>query len=447
MIILVVGMHRSGTSLVARGLHVMGANLGERIDTEPHPANPHGHWEHTDVWKAQERLLIRFGREWHSSPGPLPPRWMEWPDTTSTIARLTAIATAEIERHGHWVVKDPRSSLLIPLWRAVTHRAGTRLRIVRIFRGSDEVAASLAARNGMPREFAVRIWADHQRSIDRDAVGMESKTFRHDSIMREPLTAFAEIGAWCGLPDASSRAAAAAALVDPTLWHHHERADGDGGTAVVPTDTAAPADLGHVLVVMRTRWRHDMLPRAIRSVLSQTYPHWFLQIVNDGGPVHLVEAEVGPYRHLLQGRLGILHRDRQYGMEAATNAGIAAGPGEFIAIHDDDDTWSPNFLERMVQRLDATGRGAAVSHSRIVRETWDGSDYVRQQVLEFGPAIDQIRAADRRCGIHRRAGERLVSRPHRQNLHDSTIDTARGPPRRAGDRAAQRAATSRWPRS
>ncbi|MEY3206084.1 MAG: hypothetical protein RLZZ21_2415, partial [Planctomycetota bacterium] len=59
----------------------MGANLGERIDTEPHPANPHGHWEHADVWRAQEQLLIRFGREWHSSPGPLPPRWMEWPDT------------------------------------------------------------------------------------------------------------------------------------------------------------------------------------------------------------------------------------------------------------------------------------------------------------------------------------------------------------------------------
>jgi hypothetical protein len=69
MIVLVVGMHRSGTSLVARGLHAMGVNLGSRIDTAPHPANPHGHWEHADVWQAQERLLIRFGREWHSSPG------------------------------------------------------------------------------------------------------------------------------------------------------------------------------------------------------------------------------------------------------------------------------------------------------------------------------------------------------------------------------------------
>jgi hypothetical protein len=158
------------------------------------PANPHGHWENTSVWQEQERLLIRFGREWHSSPGPLPPCWLKWPDTTATVARLTAIATAEIERHGHWVVKDPRSSLLIPLWKAVAHQAGTRLRILRIFRADDEVAASLAARNGMPREFAMRIWADHQRSIDRDAIELESKTFRHDAIMREPLTAFAEIG-------------------------------------------------------------------------------------------------------------------------------------------------------------------------------------------------------------------------------------------------------------
>ena len=394
MLLLVVGMHRSGTSLVARGLRAMGANLGSRIDTEPQPGNPHGHWEHADVWQAQERLLIRFGREWHSSPGPLPPRWLEWPDTTATIDRLTAIATAEIERHGHWVVKDPRSSLLIPLWKAVADRAGTRLRIVRIFRDAHEVAASLAARNGMPREFALRIWAEHQRSIDRDATALESRTFRHDAILREPHAAFAELAAWCGLPDAAGRAAAAATLVDPMLWHHRDSAHRDSRTVVMPADTAAPADLGHVLVVMRTRWRLHMLPRALRSVLSQTYPHWFLQIVNDGGPAHLVDAEVGPYRHLLRGRLGILHRDRQYGMEAATNAGIAAAPGEFIAIHDDDDTWSPDFLERMVQRLDATGRGAAVSHSRIVREAWDGGDYVRQRIVEFGPSLNEITAAD-----------------------------------------------------
>lgn len=377
----------------------MGANLGERIDTEPHPANPHGHWEHADVWRAQEWLLIRFGREWHSSPGPLPPRWMEWPETRQTIDRFVAIARAEVAAHGHWLVKDPRSSLLIPLWKAVARRVDTTLRILRIFRSADEVAASLADRNGMPQDIATRIWADHQRSIDRDAAGLESRTFRHDAILRDPLAAFAEMGDFCKLPDATQRAASAAGLVDPTLWHHRHPAALDGkavidNATVQPEGESGPPDCGRVLVVMRTRWRIHMLPRAVRSVLSQTYPNWFLQIVNDGGPPHLVESEVLPYRRLLQGRLGILHLDRQHGMEAASNAGIAAAAGDFIAIHDDDDTWSPDFLARMVANLQASGHAAAASRSRIVWEHWDGGDHVPQRMVECGPERERITATD-----------------------------------------------------
>jgi SAM-dependent methyltransferase len=149
-----------------------------------------------------------------------------------------------------------------------------------------------------------------------------------------------------------------------------------------------------VLVVMRTRWRLHLLQRGIRSVLAQTYPWWFLQIVNDGGPAHLVEADVDPYRQLLAGRLGVLHHERQRGMEAASNAGIAAGPGDTIAIHDDDDSWSPEFLERMLAWIDETGHDAAVSRSRLVCEAWNGRCYVRREAAEFGPALGAITAAD-----------------------------------------------------
>lgn len=396
MIILVVGMHRSGTSLVARGLHAMGLNLGDDVDTTPHPANLHGHWEHAAVWQAQEELLIRFGREWHSSPGPLPDRWCEWPDTRATIERFTAIAAAELTRHGRWVVKDPRSSLLIPLWREVTRRIGCDLRLIRLLRHPDEVAASLAARNGMPRELALRIWHDHHHSLDRDTSGLSMLTVHHDALLRDPLGAFTAMGDTCGLPDAPARAAVAAALVEPTLWHHRASSSPTEATATgasVPP-RREPADLGRVLIVMRTRWRLHMLPRAIRSVLAQTYPDWFLQIVNDGGPPHLVESEVAPYRHLLEGRLGILHRERQHGMEAASNAGIAAAPGDVIAIHDDDDSWNPEFLERLLAWMQERGYDAAISRSRLVREAWNGRAYERRHVVEFGPELDRIDASD-----------------------------------------------------
>jgi SAM-dependent methyltransferase len=400
MIILIVGMHRSGTSMVARGLHAMGANLGERVDTAPDPHNPHGHWEHAEVWQAQERLLIRFGREWHSAPGPLPQRWMEWPDTAATIDLFAGIAGTEVARRGHWLVKDPRSSLLIPLWREVAARIGCELRILRIRRDSSQVAESLLARNAMPHGQALRIWHDHQRSIDRDSEGIPVRAFDHADIMHDPRQAFEAMGVFIGLAGAAERSEDAAALVDVDLWHH--RAPGSVGTAHQqqpsadrrPDGSSPDVPTVQVAIVMRTRWRLGMLPRAIRSVLSQSYPNWFLQVVNDGGPPHLVESEIGPYRHLLEGKLGILHIPHQRGMEAASNAGIAAATGDVIAIHDDDDTWHPDFLERMVTFMQREGHDAVVCRSRIVREAWDGGCYVTRTSEEFGPWGDRITAAD-----------------------------------------------------
>jgi SAM-dependent methyltransferase len=371
----------------------MGANLGARVDTAPHPANPHGHWEHLDVWQGQERLLQQFGREWHSCPGPLPSRWLEWPDTTALMSAFAAIASSELAQHGHWVVKDPRSSLLIPLWREVARRCGCPLKLLRLYRSAEEVAASLAARDRMPRERALRIWADHQRAIATDSVGVEMQTFHHRELMEDPVTTFTEVARFTGLSGLLARVSDAAALVEGQLWHQRE--EGSGPTPVVraplpqpPVQEDPAQDLGTVAIVMRTRWRLHLLPRALRSVLSQSYPHWHLQIVNDGGSAHLVESEVEPYRHLLHGRLGILHWERQRGMEAASNAGIDAAPGAFIAIHDDDDSWSPDFLLRMLTWMRAHGHRAAVSRSRVLRERWDANGYRTYAVEEFGPRCE-----------------------------------------------------------
>jgi ubiquinone/menaquinone biosynthesis C-methylase UbiE len=373
----------------------MGANLGDQIDVVPHSHNPHGHWEHAEVWRAQEDLLIRFGREWHSAPGPLPERWIDWPDTVDVIGRFVDLAQAEVSRHGHWIVKDPRSSLLIPLWRVVAAQVGCDLRILRIRRAAAEVASSLGDRNGMPQGLALRIWNDHQRSIDRDAEGLVVGECDHADLMRDARAAFASMGTFCGLEAAESRCEAAAALVDPALWHHREAASASPGThSEAPYGGAPHGSPMQVAIVMRTRWRLGMLPRAIRSVLSQTHRRWFLQIVNDGGPVRLVEDEVAPYRHLLSGRLGILHFNEQRGMEAASNAGIAEAPGDVIAIHDDDDSWHPEFLERMLGCMQRDGHAAAVCRSVIIRESWDGERYTTRSTEEFGPWRASLNAAD-----------------------------------------------------
>lgn len=105
-----------------------------------------------------------------------------------------------------------------------------------------------------------------------------------------------------------------------------------------------------VAIIMRTKDRPQLLRRAVQDVLAQEFTRWHLVIVNDGGAAADVDRIVTAAPEL-QDRVTVLHHARSLGMEAASNAGISASESEFLAIHDDDDTWHPAFLSRTVEYL------------------------------------------------------------------------------------------------
>jgi O-antigen biosynthesis protein len=61
--VLVLGMHRSGTSALARGLQMLGVYLGSDF-LSPQPDNPTGYWEDRNIYELNERLLAVFGLKW-----------------------------------------------------------------------------------------------------------------------------------------------------------------------------------------------------------------------------------------------------------------------------------------------------------------------------------------------------------------------------------------------
>jgi len=102
-----------------------------------------------------------------------------------------------------------------------------------------------------------------------------------------------------------------------------------------------------VSVVVPTFDRRDVLPRALDSVVAQTYGEWELIVVDDGstdGTAEMVEQDY-PDVHL------VVQENR--GVSAARNAGIAAAQGEWIAFLDSDDAWLPEKLERQMEALAA----------------------------------------------------------------------------------------------
>jgi glycosyltransferase involved in cell wall biosynthesis len=95
-----------------------------------------------------------------------------------------------------------------------------------------------------------------------------------------------------------------------------------------------------VSVIIPTYKRAHILPRAIRSVLNQTYSNLELIIVDDGSKDNTSEAVSG----IIDNRIRYIEFSENKGLSLARNTGLRAAHGEFIAFLDDDDEWMPNKL-------------------------------------------------------------------------------------------------------
>ena len=119
--------------------------------------------------------------------------------------------------------------------------------------------------------------------------------------------------------------------------------------------------MSSVAIVMRTYERPLLLSRALASVCQQTFGDWHLVVVNNGGDPRVVDDVVAIARLASpSAAVTVLHLTERVGMEEASNRGLAAVESEFFAIHDDDDTWRPGFLEVAVGTLRAHADASAV---------------------------------------------------------------------------------------
>lgn len=151
-----------------------------------------------------------------------------------------------------------------------------------------------------------------------------------------------------------------------------------------------------VAVVTRTKDRLPFLRRAMASVASQTFKDLEWVVVNDGGapgPVDAVVREAGG----LGIRARVVHQASSRGMEAASNAGIRASQSEFIAVHDDDDSWEPAFLDKAAGFLASDGGrryGGVVVRTTQVDEVLRGGEYRAVARTPFNDWLSAVHLAD-----------------------------------------------------
>jgi hypothetical protein len=152
--LIVLGMHRSATSLVAKGLCEAGVCMGQNL-LGPGPGNPHGHFEDVQLIKLNDKILSLAGGSWKAPP--------DEHDIISVGIQLEEEIKNIIKSHeaSLWGWKDPRTTLTIRCYEPFL----TNPIYISCFREPEEVAKSLYARDKMPINEGVALANTYNRRL------------------------------------------------------------------------------------------------------------------------------------------------------------------------------------------------------------------------------------------------------------------------------------------
>jgi GT2 family glycosyltransferase/glycosyltransferase involved in cell wall biosynthesis len=203
--LVVLGMHRSGTSMIAGGLASRGLYAGADSELVPPAAdNPRGFWERRDVVALNDALLAAADASWFR------PR---------VLPASSSKAPAEIIRHldsnKPWVLKDPRLVLTWSCWSEQLEGAS----LLYVYRDPIAVASSLRRRNGYPLEYGLALWEFYNRQALCILAAVDGVAVSYEAFMENPGQAWETLQARLEQAGILLDEDDARELVDPQLNH------------------------------------------------------------------------------------------------------------------------------------------------------------------------------------------------------------------------------------
>ncbi|HEY3645678.1 MAG TPA: glycosyltransferase [Gammaproteobacteria bacterium] len=148
--LMVLGMHRSGTSLLAGSCRLLGADLGGRM-MDAGQDNVMGFWEHDEIVRIHDEIFERLGFAWDDVRA-LPDKWWTYPGIQAQRAALKTVLQRDFGQAALGCVKDPRLCRLLPLWQELLKELGWEPLYLLSTREPGEIVASLKSRNGFSPE-------------------------------------------------------------------------------------------------------------------------------------------------------------------------------------------------------------------------------------------------------------------------------------------------------
>jgi len=219
--VLVLGMHRSGTSALTRTLGLCGAGLPAHLMPASED-NPRGYFESQPVYQLHEELFQATGRAWDDLTAPST-GWQGSPAAQPWADRAAEVLEKEFDGPGPFVLKDPRMCRLLPLWRRALRQAGTHPACVLVVRNPLDVAASLGRAHGTGPRHALLLWLHHFLLAERDTRDLPRTFVRYEDLLADWRGVVGRIARDLGLslPGSGRRAGAEIdAFLTSSLRHH-----------------------------------------------------------------------------------------------------------------------------------------------------------------------------------------------------------------------------------
>jgi len=219
--ILVLGMHRSGTSALTWLLGRLGAALPNDA-IEASGDNARGYWESQALVKADDQLLRVVRSSWFD-PRPLDFSRLSADGLRSRKNRIREAITAAWGDAPLLAIKDPRQCRCVPVIADVLGEMGIEPRALLMLRSPAEIAHSLASRDGTTPAYAYLLWLRHMSDAERATRGMARVVVDYDGMLSDWRGTMARMAPLAGRdgwePDAD-QVAEIGAFLDPGLRHH-----------------------------------------------------------------------------------------------------------------------------------------------------------------------------------------------------------------------------------
>ena len=205
--IIILGMHRSGTSALAGSLSELGIDFGKNI-VEPSFDNPKGFFENEEIQNVNDSILEALDIKW-DFPGNLETDWQLHPEVKKLKSEAQNILNAEFADATVFCIKDPRMCHLLPFWLDILKEEKITTKCLFIVRHPKEVAASLSKRNNISSNKSYLVYTSYLLNAFVNSNKLSREFISYSSLLAKPNETLAKALGNLKLTDLSKAAGTA----------------------------------------------------------------------------------------------------------------------------------------------------------------------------------------------------------------------------------------------